>query len=296
MTYSAVSRILAWYQTHERDLPWRRTRDPYKIYISEVMLQQTQVERVLPKYRAFVKQFPTVRALAGAPISAVLRAWAGLGYNRRALYAIRCAQKVIENFHGRFPRTFAELKTLPGVGEYTARAILSFAFAKPVAALDANHRRVLHRILYGLPIKRRISDKQLLKDAEKILPRRSAYDWNQALMDFGSLICVNAAPKCDICPVQKFCKAFPQIAQARKRGESLGRFVRPQASFRTSNRYFRGRILDALRARSHTFSSLKHSIKIARPETTAVELKKCVSALAAEGLAQVRAGKISLPQ
>ena len=180
--------LLAWFAEHARDLPWRRTRDPYAILVSEVMLQQTQVARVLERYPAWLERWPTPASLASAPAADVLRAWSGLGYNRRALNLQNAARRVVEL--GEFPREIAELERLPGVGPYTARAIACFAFGAQVTALDTNVRRVLERSLGT-------SDVQP--------PAGRAWDWNQALFDLGAHVCLGRVPRCDRCPLAASC-------------------------------------------------------------------------------------------
>ena len=139
-------RVLHWYKQNKRNLPWRQTHDPYHILVAEIMLQQTQVQRVIEKYQSFLKRFPTVQKLARAKASSVITEWKGLGYNRRALFLQRSAQSVVKDHGGRFPRTISELVSLPGIGDYTARAVLSFAFKKPVPMMDTNHRKFYSRL------------------------------------------------------------------------------------------------------------------------------------------------------
>lgn len=235
-------KLLAWYNKYQRHhLPWRATRDPYHILVSEVMLQQTQVDRVIVKYHSFLRRFPTVHKLARAKASSVITEWKGLGYNRRALFLQRTAQTVVKDFGGVFPQDLATLKLLPGVGDYTARAILAFAFEQKVPMMDTNHRRFYQRVYVGMKEKK---DKELLLVAEKVFSTRKAYDWNQALMDFGSLVCTTRKPKCEECPLRKECRAYPGITRHVAR---IKKHKKPQVSFRDSDRYFRGRIVDGLR-------------------------------------------------
>lgn len=237
--------LLAWYRANERDLPWRRTRDPYEILVSEVMLQQTQVDRVIPYYAAFLNQFPTVEALGEAPTAAVIRSWAGLGYNRRAVNLQRTAQAVVAR--GGWPRTPAELQLLPGVGPYTAGAIACFAFEQDVAFVDTNMRRFIHRLRFGpdLP-KPTVGDRSLLEVAAQLVPPGQGWEWNQALIEFGALQCTAREPACVVCPLQQACRAYPAIQTI---AVSLPRQprARQDAPFHGSNRYYRGRILDVLR-------------------------------------------------
>src|SRR3954451_14665892 len=173
--------LRAWFQTYSRDLPWRRTRDPYRILVSEIMLQQTQVDRVLLKYRAFLETFPTLQALADAAPGDVIRAWAGLGYNRRALNLQRTARAVLDEYGGVFPDTPAELQRLPGLGPYTAGAVACFAFERDVAFMDTNIRRVGRRVFAGPEdAPPATSERELLQLAADAVPAGDGYLWNQA--------------------------------------------------------------------------------------------------------------------
>jgi A/G-specific adenine glycosylase len=199
-------RILAWYQKHKRDLPWRRTRDPYRVWISEIMLQQTRVAAVIPYFERFLERFPSVAALASAPEQELLAAWAGLGYYSRARNLQRAAQKIREL--GSFPREYSSIRSLPGVGDYTAAAIASIAFDLPHAVLDGNVVRVLSRFtgergnVDSVPVRNR-----LRSVAERMLdPKRSA-QFNQALMELGALVCLPKQPHCTECPVAGQCVA-----------------------------------------------------------------------------------------
>ena len=171
--------ILTWYASHQRDLPWRKSRDPYRILVSEIMLQQTQVNRVIPKFTEWFEKFPTVYDLAKAKISEVLVLWSGLGYNRRALNLKKTAEIVLKTYNGTFPQTEKELLALPGIGLYTARALMCFAFDQQVTVIDTNVRKVLL-------IRLQVPEKDISEAAEKILPKGRAYEWNQALMDYSS--------------------------------------------------------------------------------------------------------------
>jgi A/G-specific adenine glycosylase len=235
-------RALRFYRIARRDLPWRRTRDPYHILVSELMLQQTQADRVVPKYREFLGWFPTVEALARAPLAGVLRCWVGLGYNSRALFLWRCARILARDYRGRFPSEPDALRKLPGVGPYTAAAVASFAFGVQVPAVDVNVRRVLARTILG-----RDEEKPGVVGAlaRKALPDGCAAQWTQALMDVGALFC-RARPACTPCPLRASCafaRRGPQRAPTR-----LPR--RSQKPFAGSNRYYRGRIIRLLSERS----------------------------------------------
>jgi A/G-specific adenine glycosylase len=250
------AQVLAWFYANGRDLPWRKTRDPYRILVSEVMLQQTQVERVIPKYLAFLEAFPTVQALAEAPTAEVIKLWAGLGYNRRAVNLQRAARAVVEQHGGEFPRELAAIRALPGVGPYTAGALACFAFEQPVVFMDTNIRRVVRRLFVGPDEAAQASEAQLLALAEQALAPESPWAWNQAIMELGALICRAADPACWRCPVREQCRAYavrraadeqifsyPQV-EARPRRRVAERREAPYAG---SNRFYRGRLIEALR-------------------------------------------------
>lgn len=201
--------LLAWYPRHRRDLPWRHTRDPYAIWLSEVILQQTRVAQGLPYYLDFLTSYPTVHELAAAPEQEVLRHWQGLGYYSRARNMHHTAQQVVSEFGGQFPTTYSGLRQLKGVGPYTAAAIASFAFDEAVAVLDGNVFRVLARI-FGLhsDIAAPSSRKEFQALADQHLPPTHAAEFNQAIMEFGALQCTPAKPDCLFCPLQSQCWAF----------------------------------------------------------------------------------------
>jgi A/G-specific adenine glycosylase len=200
--------LLAWFSQFQRDLPWRHTGDPYRIWVSEVMLQQTRVAAVIPYYERFLARFPDVRALAEAPQEEVLRLWSGLGYYHRARNLQRAAQQIISRHADKFPRTHAEIKELAGIGEYTAAAVSSIAFGERLAVLDGNVARVLARldaIRGDLREPKRWSGLQARAD-ELLAPERPG-DWNQAVMELGATLCTPRSPQCLLCPVQGFCEA-----------------------------------------------------------------------------------------
>jgi A/G-specific adenine glycosylase len=213
--------VLAWYSQNKRDLPWRRTSDPYAILVSEVMLQQTQVARVVPRYLEWVERWPTAGALAAATPADVIRAWSGLGYNRRAVNLHRCAQVVVGL--GGFPREPAELLKLPGIGPYTAAAVACFAFGAQIAAPDTNALRVLERAFAG-------------EDVEP--PPGRAYEWNQALFDLGREVCIARRPRCEACPLASQCPS---------RGRTYAP-LRRQSRFEGSFRQRRARLLREIAA------------------------------------------------
>jgi A/G-specific adenine glycosylase len=205
---SIASRLLAWYEHHKRDLPWRDTRDPYHIWVAEVMLQQTQVATVVPYYERFLARFPNVQALAAAPLDDVLKLWEGLGYYGRARHLYAAARMVVLDLDGEVPDTMEGLLSLPGIGRYTAGAVLSIAFGQEVPALDGNVRRVLSRVfVINTDVTRGPGQRQLWQLAESLLPEGYAGDFNQALMDLGAMVCTPRAPSCQKCPVAEQCRA-----------------------------------------------------------------------------------------
>jgi A/G-specific adenine glycosylase len=184
--------IWAYYKKNKRNLPWRNTREPYKILVSEIMLQQTQVSRVESKYKSFLKKFPTVRVLAKASLRSVLLKWQGLGYNRRAIYLKKCAEKIEEDFHGKFPKDFKILQTLPGIGPATTGDIMAFAWNLPVAVIETNIRSVfIHFFFKG---KNKVSDKQIIPLIEKTLDTKNPREWYYALFDYGAYLKKNSNP------------------------------------------------------------------------------------------------------
>lgn len=239
--------LLGWYRVHRRALPWRSSKSPYRKFLAEMMLQQTQVERVIPKYHAFLAQYPTFRRLAAAPLADVIRLWAGLGYNRRAVHLHRAAQTVVREHGGRLPLSLQALLRLPGIGAYTARALLSMVGNAPVAVVDTNVRRVLGRMfrdeLQALFGERGPTERQVQALADDLVPDGRSARWNQALMDLGSTVCTSRRPDCPRCPLLAWC-------QARRAGDvSDLPSLRPkgQGRFSGSRRYYRGRIIAVLR-------------------------------------------------
>jgi A/G-specific adenine glycosylase len=231
--------LLAWWEGERRDLPWRRTRDPWAVLVSEVMLQQTQVTRVEPKWHAFLARFPDPAACAAARVGDVINAWAGLGDNRRAVTLHRCAQAVVAEHGGRLPFDLAALRALPGIGPYTARAVLAFAAEADVGILDTNVARVVARH-GGVPL--RPSEAQAAVDA--LVPPGQGWAWNQAMLDLGATVCRARSPRCDECPVRFSCAWHgegpdPAVGSAGVSGR--------QSRFEGSDRQGRGRLVDALR-------------------------------------------------
>lgn len=217
------SYIFLWWKKHRRSLPWRYTHDPYKIMVSEVMLQQTQVSRVLPKYKEFLDAFPTVSDLAKAPASQVLRIWKGMGYNRRALYLKKAAMV------GKFPKDETKLMKLPGIGKYTARAILVFAYKKDVALVDTNIRQIITHVFFK---NKKQKESVIESVANQLVPKGKSWEWHQALMDYGAL-------------------ALPAVPGV----------VTKQSTFKGSNRYYRGKALDILRKGPSSLRGFSDQIK-----------------------------------
>ncbi len=323
----AHAALLAWYAREGRaGLPWRATRDPYAILVSEVMLQQTQVERVIPKYLAFLERFPTLAALAEAPTADVIRAWAGLGYNMRAVRLQEVARQAQRDFGGQLPSALDNLMRLKGIGRYTAGAVAAFAFGAPIATVDTNIRRTLWRILRGVepavwPSGERAA-RETLALAEWALPPGRAYDWQQALMDLGATICVARRPACERCPLRDCCAAWAEVAAVTlfPSGEALARLRAERASaagsastearvaegaapyttprrrqaqpFTSTTRYYRGRIIVALRALAPGASlSLGELGPLVKPDYHAEDdlpwLRMLVEGLARDGLARL---------
>lgn len=197
-------KLLRWYKKHRRDLPWRRTSDPYAIWISETMLQQTQVKTVLPYYERFLSAFPNVQALAHARLTRVLRLWSGLGYYRRAQNLSAAAREIIRRHSGEVPRDYSELRALAGIGDYTAGAILSIAFQQPYPAVDGNVRRVLGR-LFEIH-----KESELRALAGRLVSKTQPGNFNQALMELGATLCAPVAPRCDVCPLATHCRSRTQ--------------------------------------------------------------------------------------
>jgi len=203
-------RLLTWYGRHGRDLPWRKTDDPYHILVSEIMLQQTQVDRVLPKYAEWLGKYPSMEVLAAAPEKDVTKTWYPLGYNIRPKRLQSIARESVEKYGGQLPSDQETLLSFKGIGAYTAGAIRSFAFRERAAILDTNVARVLFRVFVakGDP-KSHAMKRHLWKISETVMPMRHVFDFNQALMDFGAMICVARNPKCLVCPMAKSCRAYP---------------------------------------------------------------------------------------
>lgn len=259
--------VLAHYRRHGRhDLPWRRTRDPYRILVSEVMLQQTQVARVLPKYQAFLREFPTAAALAAAPLGQVLRAWQGLGYNRRAKLLHDAAREVTQHHGGRFPRSLSGLQALPGIGPYTAGAVMAFAYNQPVVMIETNIRTAC--LYHFFPGKTGVADRELLPRLRRALQGREPRLWYAALMDYGSYL-------------------KSAIGNQNRRSRHYAK----QAKFAGSDRQIRGAILRELSCGSRTEAKLAAALL---PSPSA-RVERQLAALLQEGLIQKRGRSYRLP-
>ncbi len=202
-------RLLAWYRIHQRDLPWRKTDDPYEILVSEIMLQQTQVDRVMPKYQEFLTRYPTLRALARAKTAELRKVWYPLGYNVRPLRLRRIARRALRDLGGRIPDSYDGLIAMDGVGRYTAGAVLSFAFKRDAPILDTNVARLLSRYFGVKGAARGSRQRRLWRLAAAVIPPGKGPIINQAMMDFGALICTARAPRCFVCALRRTCKSFP---------------------------------------------------------------------------------------
>jgi A/G-specific adenine glycosylase len=210
--------IIAWFRRHGRDLPWRATRDPYRVLVSEVMLQQTQVSRVEAYYSRFLTEYPTIDALAAATPATVRESWSGLGYYRRAANLHRLARTVVSEHRGELPRDVSALRALPGVGRYTAGAVATFAFELPEPAVDTNVARVLRRAFHPRAGSSARDQRRLWETARALLPRRGGEAWalNQGLMELGALLCTARRARCGKCPVRRICRTGRLIVRAAK--------------------------------------------------------------------------------
>ncbi len=215
--------IFSWWTSHRRDLPWRHTHDPYKILVSEVMLQQTQVSRALPKYHEFLQVFPTIQELSDSPLSAVLLVWKGMGYNRRAQYLQKTAREIVNKYTGHFPTDEKQLLLLPGIGLYTARAIQVFAWKKDVAMVDTNIRQIITQYFFkGVDQPAKV----IQQTADTLIPIGKSWEWHQALMDYGAI-------------------AIPNSRDVKRKDQSV--VTKKKIPFRDSPRFIRGKIIDILR-------------------------------------------------
>ena len=275
--------LLVWAEPRLRDLPWRRTRDPWLILVAEVMLQQTGVSRVLERYEPFYERFPTPAACAAAPASAVIEAWHGLGYNRRAL-RLHAAARHITAAGGTFPRTLEGLLALPGVGSYTARAVLALAFEQDVGVVDTNVGRLLAR-LAG----RRLTGLEAQAAADRLVPPGRAWLWNQALFDLGATVCSRRAPACEDCPLRGHCGWRGEGPDPADGSAGVGV---SQPPFEGSDRQGRGRLVEALRSGPQPASAAAYLMGL---EGDRPRARRIVASLGRDGLVIEQDGTLQLP-
>jgi A/G-specific adenine glycosylase len=238
-----ATQLLAWSDATRRDLPWRRTRDPWAVLVSELMLQQTQVARVEPRFVAFLERFPDPAACAAAVPAEVLRLWEGLGYNRRAVNLHRAAQVIVDCHDGGLPDDLDTLLALPGVGPYTARALLAFAFERDHGVVDTNAARVIARAVAG----QRLSAGQVQAHADELVPLGRGWDWNQAVLDLGATVCSRRTPRCGACPIADGCAWARRGFAAPDPADGSAGTSTVQSRFDGSDRQGRGRLVQALR-------------------------------------------------
>ncbi len=278
--------ILAWYAATGRELAFRTTADPYAVLVSELMAQQTQAERAAEAWTRWMARWPTVRDLAAAPVADAVRAWAGLGYNRRAVSLHRAAQEIVREHGGEVPASVEALEALPGVGPYTARAVAAIAFGMPVGAVDVNVRRVLGRIAAGGPEAYTPAAMQALADA--VVPDDAAAAWTHALMDLGARLCKPSKPRCADCPAYAWCHyaAGDRPTAAANASGATGRH-RSAPAFETTSRWLRGRVLERAR-------SAPDGTWVTYPEVMGTHgigaVREAVLSLGSDGLLDVREG------
>lgn len=299
------NRLLRWYRKSGRDLPWRHTHDPYRILISEIMLQQTQVTTVIERYQRWLKRFPTITSLAKAPTAEVLQEWAGLGYNRRALALQQIAQRVMTEYDGQFPTTIDELKSFKGIGDYTAHAIASFALQQRVPLVDTNIKRVLGRVFFGYQQLEKMRDAhgEFWALSKQITDRTtSPYNFNQGMMDFGALICIAKKPKCETCPMQSICKSYPDILAANPEQLRVKKKSNEPLYYGQPRRIWRGRILQYLNTQSKatTLQAIGRHIQTDWQDNRLEWLEAVVATMVKDGLVSYQQShqhsKVTLPQ
>ena len=281
--------LLAWGELARRDLPWRRTRDPWAVFVSELMLQQTQAPRVVPKFDVFMTRFPTASVCASSPVSAVVDAWSGLGYNRRAVNLHRAAIQIVERHGGDLPDDLDALLALPGVGPYTARAVLVFAFDRDIGLVDTNAGRFVARALAGRAVTR-VESQHI---ADGAVPRGEAWAWGQAVFDLGAAICTKSSPRCSTCPIVQQCAwARAGWSDPDPIDGSAG-VSRPQSTFAGSFRQGRGRLVAALR--DGPLAPERVAVAAGWPDDDA-RAGAALTSLVRDGLAVIDAdGRASLP-
>jgi A/G-specific adenine glycosylase len=283
--------ILDWYDVTGRELAFRASSDPYSVLVSELMAQQTQAARAAEAWSAWLDRWPTVHDLAAAPVADVVRAWAGLGYNRRAINLHRAAQLIVREHGGRVPSSVDELEGLPGVGPYTARAIAAIAYRVPVGAVDTNVRRVLGRLVAGGP--EALSDAEAQRLADAVVPHDRPDAWTHALMDLGARLCRPSRPRCADCPVIAWCRhaagerPSPALVAAGRGSR------RPEPAFPSTRRWLRGRILELART-APDGTWIRYGEAIGEHPPAAV--RESVLAMAGEGLLDAREDATGVPE
>ncbi|MDW3217847.1 MAG: A/G-specific adenine glycosylase [Acidimicrobiales bacterium] len=279
---SLVATLLTWADASLRDLPWRRTRDPWAVLVAETMLQQTQVSRAEPKWRAFLDAYADPAACAAAPRADVIRLWAGLGYNRRAVNLHRAAEAIVADHGGRVPHTLPSLLGLPGVGPYTARAVLAFAHERPVAPVDTNIGRVLARFAGSS-----LTAREVQQRADALVPPSDPWLWNQGIMELGALVCTKRVPDCARCPVVDHCAWHGEGDDPATGSAAVSA---PQARFEGSDRQLRGRLVDAVRAADLAVADLMTVLGTDDAERA----ERTLGGLVRDGLLEVEAGTVRL--
>jgi len=279
--------LLGWYGKNGRKFQWRESRDPYVILVSEVMLQQTQTARVAEKLPAFLRRFPTVAALARAPRAAVIRAWQGMGYNRRAVHLHECA-KQIRRRGKKFPEKKEELIRLPGIGKYTASAITCFAHGQRVPVVDVNIRRVLSRVLrQQTALSTLIDEREIWNIAEALLPRKRFYEWNQALMDIGATVCMRRKAHCTECPLRAHCVSATALNNSNATEPPRSKKAEPSHNG-IPYRIWRGRIIELLRTKKTApVAAIARAFAPAFTGANMLLLKKLLHGLERDGLVKV---------
>lgn len=289
MTPESVETLLAWGAPKLRDLPWRATRDRWAVLVCEVMAQQTQVARVIPKWTHFMQTYPTPRSCADAQLAELLRLWSGLGYPRRCKNLHDAARRIVDSFGGEVPGNLEALQSLPGVGPYTARAVLAFADSHDVAVVDTNVARVLARTAGEA-----LTARQSQQRADAALPRGRSWEWNQVIMDFGAEVCTARSPRCDECVISRQCKTRSRSSGTWRSDLDPARASaltsKPQAPFDGSDRQARGRLLRQLTERAVRRDEVSTSMKV--DEHRAMRL---LDALVGDGLVVVDGEWCRLP-
>lgn len=278
--------LLRWGSSELRDLPWRRTNNAWCVFVSEVMLQQTSVARVLPKYEAFIERFPTPQSLAEASLGDALALWHGLGYPRRCRNLQASAQIIYTHHGGEVPDTLEAMLALPGVGAYTARAVLSFAYRQDVAVVDTNVARIIARIK-GVPLKAR----ELQERADELLPMGLSWEWNQVMMDFGAHVCVARSPKCSQCVVQDIC-VWRGGSDSPDPAPATAGTSKPQSRFEGSDRQARGRAMKAAIKNELSHADVVEAMQL---EHDPARAQRLIESLLSDGLLSHDKGLFTLP-